>query len=87
MTGIKPGTWDEPTITVTPADVRVMVRGVTIAKLVQLPKTRRWQIAVRGAVKPSAETFPHREFAIDAVRARYAGGVPEDERHLEQVPE
>jgi hypothetical protein len=83
MTGIKPGTWDEPTITVTPEDVRVLVRGVTIAKLVQLPRTKRWQLAVRGAVQQSPETYPHRELAIDAVRAKYAGGVPADERHLE----
>jgi hypothetical protein len=34
-------------------------------------------------VQQSPETYPHRELAIDAVRAKYAGGVPADERHLE----
>ncbi|KQY58351.1 hypothetical protein ASD11_01400 [Aeromicrobium sp. Root495] len=84
MVGVKPGTWDCPTITVTDDDVRVLVRGVPISKLVQLPRTRRWMISVRGSDVPQpSETYRHREQAIDAIRAMYAGGVPEDHRHPE----
>jgi hypothetical protein len=87
MTGVKPGTWQEPTITVTADDVRVLVRGVTIAKLVQLPRTKQWQIAVRGNVEQPKGLYPHRELAIDGLRAMYANGVPQEHRHLESVPE
>jgi hypothetical protein len=87
MTGVKPGTWQEPTITVTADDVRVLVRGVTIAKLVQLPKGKRWAIAVRGRVVQPDQTWRYREEAIDGLKAMYANGVPGEHQHHEAVPE
>lgn len=73
---VGPGTEAKPTITVTEADVRVLVHANTIAKLVQMPRTKRWAIAVRGDGAQPSETYANRELAIDAIKAMYANGVP-----------
>jgi len=76
MVGVLPGTVERPTITVTDEDVRVLVRGETIAKLVQLDKTKRWVIAIKGAKHQPQESWRFREQAIEGVRAYYRHGVP-----------
>lgn len=74
--GVGPGTVEKPTITVTEDDVRVLVRARPIAKLVQIPRTRRWVISIRGNVPQPRESYANRELAIDAIKAMFANGVP-----------
>ncbi|MCZ4498527.1 MAG: hypothetical protein JWQ74_1080 [Marmoricola sp.] len=86
MVGVKPGTWQEPTITETDQDVRVLVRGVTVAKLVQL-RSKRWVVAVRGAALQPAGSWRYREEAIEGLREMFADGVPEEYSGTQAVPQ
>lgn len=75
MVGLGPGTKDKPTVTAVGKDARVLVRGNTVARLVQLGKTKRWVIVARGAA-PSDESWPNFEEGVEALKVKYADGVP-----------
>lgn len=67
MTGVGPGTAQRPLVT---DEGRVIVRGLCVEKVVQMPKSKRWA-HVTAAGNYSGETWRYKELAVDALRAKH----------------